>query len=316
MSTRHDDKTTVEPGDGDTGTDIQPESIDAGTPWEPYVGIVEDMPATPQVESRVNIDHLSVIQSHVASCIAESRLAFSEDGLFIRVKDPANVAAFTAWLDQEDFIVYHVDEPGVIGLSWGNVGGKIIDQPAKGERVDLTVGKTGDDPRPKPKFTVDDGILMRGDTIAPDALRDQPDPPTQHELDMESALTVTGTELRTLLNRISNFSDVVTFQADPESGGVMIRGDGDTSSVEKTYTDSGDVADTDKVQGFSFQSDATIGDTSKYSLEYLRDFVTGPRKSELRAEFTARFGDQTPLRLTRELADNSMIRVSIAPRKA
>lgn len=315
MSTTPTETQTAEATDGDAGsTTIQSESIDAGTPWGPYVGIVEEMPTTPTVESRVNIDHLSVIKSHLASRLAESRLAFTADGLFIRTVDPANVAAFTAWLDREDFITYRVDEPGVIGLSWGNVGGKIIDQPAKGERVDLTIGKH--DGGSLPKFAVDDGILMRGDTIAPDSLREQPDPSTQHELDMESVLTVTGTELRTLLNRINNFSDEVIFRADPESGGVLIRGEGDTSSVEKTYTDSDDVADTDKVRGFSFESDATVGDKSKYSLEYLRDFITGPRKSELRAEFTARFGDQTPLRLIRELADNSMVRVSIAPKKA
>lgn len=300
--------------DSETGSiDIESTHIDSGTAWEPYIGILGKLPTSPVVDARINIDHLSVIQSHVSSVVGESRMAFTDDGVFIRAVDPANVATVTAWLDRDDFITYDVEQPGVIAVGWEKNVGTIINQPASGDRVDFRVGQRRDE-SDNPQFEVDDGITMRGKTFSPDSLRDQPDPLSQDD-EIQSVLRTTGTDLRKILNRLNTFTDHVTLRDAPESDDVMVEGEGSTTTVEKVYDDSDAVVEADKVSSLNFTSDAVAGDGSVYSLDYVRDFVTAPRKSALRDEFTVRFGDDTPVRIQRDLADSSMIRTTVAYRK-
>jgi hypothetical protein len=300
--------------DGETdSTTIESTHIDAGTAWEPYIGILGKLPTSPVVDTRLNIDHISVMQSHVSNVVGESRVAFTENGVFTRAVDPANVATVTAWLDSDDFITYDVEKPGVIAVGWEKNVGTIINQPASGDRVDFRVGQRRDG-SDLPKFEVDDGITMRGKTFSPDSLREQPDPLPRDD-EMQSVLRTTGTDLRKILNRLNTFTDHVTFRSDPDSGGVMIEGEGASTTVEKVYDDSDAVVEADKVNSLNFTSDAVAGDESAYSVDYVRDFITGARKSALRDEFTVRFGDDTPVRIQRDLADNSMIRTTVAYRK-
>jgi hypothetical protein len=94
----------------------------------------------------------------------------------------------------------------------------------------------------------------------------------------------------------------------------MVVGEGDTSTVEKRYQTEADVDETGKIDGFEFESDAAPNDSSRFSIEYLLDFVKGPRKTDLRRSFTLKYSDESPIQIRRELATHSFVRSTVSPR--
>lgn len=313
--------------------------------WEHYVGAVEDMGNEPIFDSEIVVDHLSILHSHFQHLIDESRLVVTQEGLFIRSVNAANVVQITAWIDADDFEHYNVEREGVFGVGWNRNLGTMISQPSKGTTVEFSTNiKTpgeaadsveasfetefelpaqlpetfdddadsiGDSSGKRVECIIDDGIKMRSETISPKSLRAQPDTP---DLDQSASLSATGVELKSILRRVDNFGDHVSFIHDESTDAITIEGDGDTTTIEKTYNSSDDIEESDKLDSFEFQSTGIGGEQSRYNLSYLLGFLKGPRKTELRCEFTVEFGEECPVTINRSLAEESFIKATAAPR--
>jgi hypothetical protein len=320
---------------GNTGsTDTNTETTERESPtWKQTLGTLDAMNTSPKLRSEINIDTLSLLCDHISGIVGESRLAVTHDGIFIRGEAPSTAAATTAWLDASEFERYSVETPGVMAAAWDGRLGKLINQPDRSNTVTFNI--TGRDIGAH--VTINDGIKMTTECYSPDAIREQP-PEYSDEMYHQAELSITGTEFERVLKRCDSFDDYITFTVG-DNDRVKVTAGNDASTIEKTYTGSDDVAGTTHVTGYEFEShvdtnatitpeqwndtpedtdteferdDVTI--TAEFQNEFLLQFVSSVRKTDLRVGFTIEYGHNNPLRVRRELGTNSFIRATIAPR--
>lgn len=313
--------------------------------WEKYVCEVSNKPTGPIFSGKINIDILDLIKSHYDPLIGESRILFTEEGIFIRTADPANIAALTAWISKDDFIEYDLESSGVTTFRWGSTEGKILNQVDANTAVTIESGYktpgtathnstesfepkfnistqlpsiiTEDTPTiPDPRtdrleIVIDDGIEMGSSPPDPATLKEQPD---DFEVDTKATLTTTGTDLQRILKRINEFTDVAKFNPSPDNHVTIASKDG-TADVRKTYKKKSDVKDAKDANITDFTSTAPPGHTTLYSLDYLLDFIKGLRKSQLKTQYTIEYAEDTPLKAKREIGTDSFVKCAISHKR-
>ena len=331
---------------------ISPEAIIEQThqPWKDAREEISDATGVPQWNASINVDTLDLFIRHIQGSIRETRLFVTEEGLYTRVTNPANIQMFEVWIGKEDFEDYHVEAEGVLGIDWSNNVKTMINQVDSGDTVDIgtlidlkgsvapdlefefgpefqapngvdlstlemNASKISSklDHSNRAKFEIDDGFVMRTKTIDPDSIRAIPEIP---EMDHTSRITLPGTDIKEFLSRADNIARYFGFESSPEQG-VTFSAEGDTASVEKEFKSVEDLieyVDGGKNGGLELSTFAQKTDESRYSIEFVKDVLGGIRKTQLRESYRIDFGDEQPLKMKRALGDESFIQVIVAPR--
>jgi len=321
-------------------------------PWEAAHSRIKEEESIPSWTGSVNVDLLDLVIRHISNSIRESKLLIAEDGFYVSVTDPANVQMFELWLDKGDFDNYNVDFEGIIGLKWSSDLKTMIQQVKSGTVVDMAIkldepGTTsehlhfdfGDEfqipdgvnmstldlsvrnikqkiaTSGRLKITVDDGFVMRTKTIDPDSMRDVPDlPSVKHQ----SQLSFPGVDLKNYLNRADDFGDYIDIRAPADEEDVVVfNTEGDITEVSKTYESVEDLVEYSgkkSAKDLEFSVSTNPGDESKFSIDHVAKFVNGNRKTDLRAPYHIGFGREVPIKVRRELGDESFISCMVAPR--
>lgn len=331
---------------------LSPEVIVERThkPWRKAREEITNASGVPKWSASINVDVLDLFIRHIKGSISESQLFVTEDGLYIRVTNPANVQLFEVWIDKEDFEEYDVDSEGLLGIGWTKNVQTMINQVDSGEVVDVgtfielkgsaapdlvfkfgpefqipkgvdlsTLSLSADkissklDPSDRTKFEIDDGFVMRAKTIDPDSVRAVPDIP---ESNSTSRITLPGVDLKEFLSRADTIASYFSIESTPNAG-VTFDADGDTASVEKTFEGIEDLIEYDESKpngDLELSTFAQQSDRSKYSIEFVKDVLGGIRKTQLRESYRIDFGNEELLKMTRSLGSESFIQIMVAPR--
>jgi DNA polymerase III sliding clamp (beta) subunit (PCNA family) len=277
-------------------------------PYEHAAELIQTPPtATLRFTGAIDYQTLEILTDHLSSVVTESRIAITEEGWYIAVMDSANVVRMSAWLPATDWRTYECDREGVIALGWTGTGGTVtsaLNHIDSGATIDITYADR--------LITFDDGIPLEFGTIDPDSTRAVPEAP---ELVLSNSITLPGIDLKELTTRMDDVSDHLVISGQPQTDSVELVAEGDTAVIRKAYGEAADLTEaTNRRTRRLFAAFIANADRSVFSLEYLKDFITAPRKGTLKTGYTCRFGDELPLRIERELGDNGFLRYLQAPR--
>ena len=261
----------------------------------------------PVFEGALDYSLLAVLAKHLIGVAHESRVAITADGWYVSVVNPSNVAMVRAWLPAEDWTEFSCDQEGVIGLSWDGNGGSVrraLNHFGRGTSIDI---------RHKENTVVfDDGIPIEFSTFDPESTRQTPEMP---DLVLPNSFVLPGVDVDELTKRMDDIADHVAIIGHPDSDSVELRAEGDTAVVRKEYAEFDDLTEFDGSRKHDvFETYVNEADRSVFSLDYLRNFLSKPRKSDLKTGYKFRFGTEFPVKIERELGDKGFLRYLQAPR--
>jgi hypothetical protein len=289
---------------------MSPTELDAAMalPYDHAADLITDPPSeAPRFTGTIDYQTLNILTDHLRSVADESRVALTPEGWFISVMDSANVVQLSAWLPASDWREYHCEREGVIGLSWAGTSGTVnsaLNHIDSGATIDIIYSER--------TIAFDDGIPFEFGTFDPDSTRS---PPEALELTLPNSITLPGVDLNELTKRMADVTDHVTLTGQPQTDSVELVAEGDTAVVRKEYATHDDLTAYDGRRKYTlFETFITNPDQSVFSLEYLRTFISAPRKRALKTGYTCRFGDELPLQLKRDLGTNGFLRYCQAPR--
>jgi DNA polymerase III sliding clamp (beta) subunit (PCNA family) len=277
-------------------------------PYEHAVDLIQSPPSTPPCfTGAIDYQTLDLLTRHLSSLADESRIAITEEGWYLSVIDPANVVQLSAWLPASDWQTYECDHEGVLALSWTGSSDTVTSALSHIDR-EATIDISHTDRT----ITFDDGIPFEFATIDPDSTRSPPDAP---DLTLANSITLPGIELTELTTRMADVSDHLAISGQPRTDSVELVAEGETAVVRKEYAAYDDLTElTNQRKRALFASVITSRDRSVFSLDYLKAFITAPRKRDLKTGYTCRFGEDLPLRLERDLKTDGFLRYLQAPR--
>ena len=237
----------------------------------------------------------SVLEDFLAPLDAlsdEFRLQLTEDGFFVGLVDPANVAMGHVELDSEHFETYHIDgEGGMVGLNIGRMT-DILDFAETGDIVSLAL-----DAETKELDIEFGGTSMQMATINPASVRQEPDVP---DLDLPVDVTLEGAQFSRAVDLVDMVSDHLMVLGDPGESRWVVRGEGDTDTVEESFTKD------DLIRGQVPDDHETF-----LSVEYLLDMVDPIPKA---AEVRLRHATEYPVRWEYHIGDAVSVENMLAPR--
>jgi hypothetical protein len=277
-------------------------------PYHAAVDLLDEPAGTePQFTGALAYDRLAVLTKHLVGVAHESRVAITEAGWYVSVVDPSNVVMVSAWLPAADWTAYTCEREGVIGLNWDGDGGSVSRALAHFERG-ATVAISYDDRT----VAFDDGIPFEFSTLDPESTRQPPETP---DVVLPNSFTLPGVDVDELTGRMDDIGDHVAVVGHPDTDSIELRAAGDTAVVSKEYAGFDDLTEFEGSRKHDvFATYIAAADRSLLSLEYLRDVFSTPRKRELKAGYTFRFGDALPVKIERQLGSEGFLRYLQAPR--
>jgi proliferating cell nuclear antigen len=302
-------------------------------PWEQMDAIPTETPAWSGV---IDTELLEIVIGHLTPTIKETRIHINEDGWLISVVDSANVAMYRIWISAADFTKYDCQKHGVAGINLDDLTDTLshID----GDTVTININDT------TRTITIDDGAPVEFNLIDPDSIRQSPEIP---EIDINQQITLPGGELKSLFDRLSEFSDHLKIESiTPENththtdADTAADADADTDTDEETtpsvevntmrFVADGDVIDADKVYQTAEHVDTVshrqasrmfemdINDTvdSLFSFDYLTKFITKTSTRTIQPTYEITIGDEYPTKIYSDIdgCDQSHIMFMLAPR--
>jgi hypothetical protein len=246
-------------------------------------------------EGVIDVSVLDVINRHMTELVADYTVVLNECGWHIRVTDRSNVVQFDVRLGVDEFEQYELSQAGVIGVSHT----AFEDMTEFAETTDgeayITVENN--------TLTVSDGERLFWDTalINPDSIRQRPERP-----DMEFNTDVTFTD-----EQMWDFKKFVR----SNKGHTAVHMDVNHVRIQCEAQKRGDVEDTYEMCG---DTNNASNIEASFSVDYLYNFFKSPLKAQLTgADYTFVFaGDEMPMKIVREMDNNSKFEVIIAPRKS
>ena len=261
----------------------------------------------PQFTGALAHDTLAVLAKHLVGIASESRVAITTDGWYISVVNPSNVAMVSAWLPATDWAMYECDREGVIGLSWDGNGGSVsraLKHISRGATVEISYDNRA--------IAFDDGIPIEFATFDPNSARQTPEMP---ELVLPNFCVLPGVDLDELTKRMDDIAAHCSIVGHPDTNGVELIAEGETAAVRKEYHEFADLTVFDGSRKHDvFDTHVTDSDRSLFSLDYIREFLSKPRKSDLRTGYKLRFGTEFPVKIERQLGEEGFLRYLQAPR--
>jgi DNA polymerase III sliding clamp (beta) subunit (PCNA family) len=261
----------------------------------------------PQFTGTLAYETLAVLAKHLVGIASESRVAITTDGWYISVVNPSNVAMVSAWLPATDWAAYECDREGVIGLSWDGGGGSVsraLKHFSRGAAVEIAL-----DDR---TIAFDDGIPIEFATFDPDSARQTPEMP---DLVLPNSCVLPGVDLDELTKRMDDIAAHFSIVGLPATNGVELVAEGESAVVCKEYQEFADLTVFDGSRKHNvFDTHVVDSDRSVFSLDYIREFLSKPRKSDLRTGYKLRFGSEFPVKIERQLGDEGFLRYLQAPR--
>lgn len=229
----------------------------------------------------------------VNALVDEARVHVSEDGLYTRVVDAANVAMLEVEFPPEAFETF--DFGGIqreIGLNTDRFG-RVINFANKGQGPDggdpVTWIPELTDPELYTRLTVskEDGVMTMAEdwaTIKPGSLRQEPDLP---ELDLKAQADPSTKTLRDGLQYLKEKypSDHVILKSDsgdPET--LVLQSEGDTSEATLRFPES------------VYPDSNSDGKRALYSLDYLADMADAVHSARM-DKVTLNWGEEFPVKL-------------------
>jgi DNA polymerase III sliding clamp (beta) subunit (PCNA family) len=277
-------------------------------PYHAADDLIEHPPGDePVFAGALDYSQLAVLAKHLIGVAHESRVAITMEGWYVSVVNPSNVAMVRAWLPAEDWTDYNCEQEGVIGLSWDGNGGSVsraLKHFGCGASIDIRYEEN--------TIVFDDGIPIEFSTFDPASTRQTPEMP---ELVLPNSFVLPGVDVDELTKRIDDIAEHVAIVGHPDADSVELRAEGDTAVVRKEYTEFDDLTEFDGSRKHNvFETYVNEADRSVFSLDYLRSFLSKPRKSDLKTGYKFRFGTEFPVKIERELGDEGFLRYLQAPR--
>lgn len=239
----------------------------------------------------VAADTLTSALEPVSALVHECKIHTDEDGLQIRVVDPANVAMAQMELDADAFESYETDG-GLLGVDL--------------ERLETVLGMADSDDVVELDLDEDtrklhieiDGLEYDLALIDPESIRQEPDIP---DLDLAGTYVFEGSRIDRAVTAADLCSDHIAIEGAGDSE-LVFAAEGDTDDVEVTLEDR------------DLLSSALEGDAcrSLFSLDYLQDMK---RPLGAATAVSLLVGDELPIKLRYSLADGDVSVVNLlAPR--
>ncbi|WP_267641342.1 DNA polymerase sliding clamp [Haloarchaeobius amylolyticus] len=218
----------------------------------------------------------------------EALFQLREDGLFVRVIDPAEVAMVETDLPASAFEHYESDG-GVLGFDVATlaeaVGLADTDDPLLSLELDAEARK----------LTVEGADFSYAIApLHPDSVRQVPDVPTA---DLPNELTIAAADLQRAVGACDRLANTVHVTVDPDAETVSFRAEADVDDLAFTY-------DQDRLSSL----DATAATETILSLDYTNRIV-----SEMAGEVTLHLGEEKPAFFEYE-RDGIAVKNVIAPR--
>lgn len=259
--------------------------IDESTGAQPQESTDADT-GTPALDVRIDADRLDGAVDGALAIADECRMAF-DDGMVLRVRDPADVAMAELELDRDAFETYSAD-----AVTVGVVLDRLRDASsmADGDLIDLSLSADG-------RFDLTAGAVEY--TFAPlaaDAVR-------QVEwIEGETtaaSVVMSGRALQRAVEAADLVADHATFVVEAEDPALTVTATGDTDEVCLSF-DEADVESIDTGAG----TDGPL--ESLYSVDYLADIVAGiPPDATVSVEFVGGGEGGCPLSLEHDFADGA-----------
>jgi len=239
----------------------------------------------------IPVGTLSDALSPIHALVDECKIRLTDDGLSIRVVDPANVAMADVSLDSAAFESYDADG-GVIGLNLERLT-DVLSMGGKGDLVSLTLNEETS------KLDIHiDGLSYTLALIDTDTIRQEPDLP---DLDLPARIVLTGDDIDYGIKAADLVSDHISLAADDDVQEFHIRAEGDTDDVDLAF-------------GNEDLLSASVDSTAEslFSLDYLKD-MSSPMGND--TTVSVLLGTEFPVKLRYSLSnDHVEVQNMLAPR--
>ena len=239
----------------------------------------------------IPVGTLSDALSPIHALVDECKIRLTDDGLSIRVVDPANVAMADVSLDAAAFESYDADG-GVIGLNLERLT-DVLSMGGKGDLVSLTLNEE------TRKLDIHiDGLSYTLALIDIDTIRQEPDLP---ELELPATVVLTGDDLDRGIKAADLCSGHITLRADKDGEAFHMEAVGDTDDVDLELGN-------DELLSAQVDADAE----SLFSLDYLRG-MSSPMGND--TTVSVLLGTEFPVKLRYSLSNGHVeVQNMLAPR--
>ena len=241
----------------------------------------------------IPVGTLSDALSPIHALVDECKIRLTDDGLSIRVVDPANVAMADVSLDAAAFESYDADGgSGVIGLNLERLT-DVLSMGGKGDLVSLTLNEE------TRKLDIHiDGLSYTLALIDTDTIRQEPDLP---DLDLPARIVLTGDDIDYGIKAAGLVSDYISLAADDDAQEFHIRAEGDIDDVDLAFGN-------DDLLSASVDSAAE----SSFSLDYLKD-MSSPMGND--TTVSVLLGTEFPVKFRYSLSNGHVeVQNMLAPR--
>ena len=222
----------------------------------------------------------------------EFRLQLTDDGFFVALVDPANVAMAVVELPAEGFETYRVDgDGGQIGLGIERLS-DLLDFADADDLVSVALNP--ETQKLDVEFATTSASLA---CIDPGSVRRPADIPS---MDLAVDVSITGKQFSRAVNLVDMVSDHLLVRGDPDRREWLVIGEGDTDDVEEAFDKD------DLIRG------QIPGEHETWlSVEYLVDLVKPiPKDAEVRIRHATEF----PVKWEYEVGEAVSVRNMLAPR--
>ena len=288
-------------------------------PWEVAADYIDTSAPSPTEGSAVFTGEMpygdiNMILDHIRGVVEESRLAVTEEGWFISVTDPANVGMLYIWLPKSEWKHYEVEQPGSTGVPWTRFEDAISHADTKSQ-IEITLEDSYNEDvegGTRSDFIIDDGIPFEFSGIEMDSVRTPAEIP---ELELPNSVTLPGVDVREVVDRMDDITSHLSVTGMADTNSVELYGEGDTSSIRKKY------AEFDDLTVYSGSRKNPVFDTnivedaeSLFSIEYLKDYFSSPKRKDQKVGYRFQFGQEFPMKCTRDFGEEGFIQFMLAPR--
>jgi proliferating cell nuclear antigen len=246
----------------------------------------------------VGADTLRTVLDSVSALVEECRIHLNDDGITVRAVDAANVGMVHLHLDAEAFESYEADG-GVIGVDLTRLN-DIAGMADSGQSVSLVL----DEETRKLEISID-GLEYTLALIDPDAIREEPDPPS---LSLPAEIVLEAADFNRAVQAADMVSDHATLRVNADET-FVVEAAGDTDDVN---------LDLDREDLIDITVSATDGEeapdaaASMFSMDYLNRVNKALPSGH---EVTVRLGDEFPVKVEFPIAEGGGdVTYVIAPR--
>lgn len=240
----------------------------------------------PPLDVRIDADRLAEAVDGALAIADECRMAF-DDGMVLRVRDPADVAMAELQLDRDAFEGYTANGE-VVGVTLDRL--RDAASMADGDQIDLSLSEDG-------RFDLNAGSLEYAFApLAAEAVRQVEW--IEGETVAASAV-LAGEQLQRAVAAADLVADHATFVVERDDPGLTVTATGDTDDVSRSF----ERADLESLDPGA-EADGPV--ESLYSVDYLGDIVGAiPRAATVSVEFLGGGEGGCPLSLEHDFADGA-----------